>query len=208
MTLESTSHFKFKISPRKIAAIFVILAIPFAIYLTVRFVLPINSWPYEGRSVAFRINLRAAQNVPIITTGPSGNPDLSIRNSLVRDDVMNITFLFKPTDDKNNTLYLLEESELIRALTFAYLYSPSLQAHQLPSFKAQIIDSYSNITANQLNPKIVLVHPNYSNQTLVRQDGYIVYVEAKNTNNFDTDKIQFDLATVRLMMAILSIKIS
>jgi len=41
----------------------------------------------------------------------------------------------------------------------------------------------------------------------VSNDGYIVYVEAKNMSSFDSEKTQFDLATVRLMMAILSIKI-
>lgn len=207
MTQESTK-FKLKISPKKIALIFIILAIPFVVYLTILYILPVTTWTYEGRAVGFRINLREAQKVLIISNGVRTDPDANARDTLVRDDVTNITLLFKPTDNKNNTLYLLEESELIKALTFAYLYSPRLQAHQLPAFNAQIIDSYSNITATQLNPKIVLVHPNYSNQTLVKQDGYILYVEAKNTNNFDTDKIQFDLATVRLMMAILSIKIS
>ena len=208
MAQDSISKVKLKISLKKIALVFVILAIPFVVYLLFLYVVPISTWAYEGRPVGFTINLREAQKIPIISNGARSDADANTRDALVRDDVKNITFLFKPTDEKNNTLYLLEESEIIRALTFAYLYSPRLQIHQLPAFNAQIIDSYSNITASQLNPKIVLVHPNYGNQTLVKQDGYIVYVEARNANNFNSDKTQFDLSAVRLMMAILSIKIS
>jgi len=206
MAQESTSRVRIKFSAKKLIAILIILAILPAGYLYAKYVMPINTWTYEGRSVGFRINLREAQKVPIITNfaSPKG-PDFLVRDALVRDDVTNITFLFKPTDDRNNSLYVVEETEIIKALTFAYLFSTQLQ--RIPTFDAQAVDSYSNITATQLNPKIVLVHPNFGNATLVRQDGYIIYVQGKSTNSFDSDKIQFDLATVRLMMAILKIKI-
>jgi len=206
MSQESTSKFSLKISPKRIALFFIILIIPFAVYLLVLYVFPVYSWSYEGRQISFRANLREAQKVPIIYNGARPDGDFNVRDVLVRDDVRNISFLFKPTDDTNNTLYLLEESEIIKALTFAYLYNPKLQLNQIPTFNAQIVESYSNITATQVNPKIVLVHPNYGNETMIKQDGYIIYVQAKDTNNFDTDKIQFDLAAVRLMMAILNIK--
>ena len=205
MAQESTSKVRIKLSAKKIIAVLIILAILPAGYLYAKYLMPINTWTYEGRAVGFRINLREAQKIPIIANFVGNkDADFMIRDALVRDDVANITFLFKPTDEKGNSLYIVEETEIIKALTFAYLFSTQLQ--RIPSFDAQAVDSYSNITANQLNPKIVLVHPNFGNDTLVRQDGYIIYVQGKSTNSFDSDKIQFDLATVRLMMAILKIK--
>lgn len=208
MAEESTSKVRFKFTRKKILAVIFILAIPFIYYFLARYVLPITSWNYEGHGFVFSTNLRDAQNVPIITNyqNPKG-ADYSVMDALVRDDVQNITFLFVPTDSTNNTLYILEKVDIMSALRFAYAYSPNLQLHVIPNFDTQEISSYSNITATQLNPKIVLVHPNFSNETAVRQDGYIIYVEGKNTNNFKTDRVQFDLAAARLMMAILSIKI-
>ena len=206
MAQESTSKVKLKISPKRIAIIFAILCIPFVIYLLVLHVVPIYSWTYQGRGVSFRANLREAQKVPIVIPyNSTKGADFLVRDALVRDDVQNITFLFKPTDDTGNSLYVVEETEIIKSLTFAYLYSTQLQ--QIPSLDSQAVDSYSNITATQFHPKIVLVHPHYGNETSVRQDGYIIYVTAKSANNFNSDKLQFDLATVRLMMAILNIKV-
>jgi hypothetical protein len=210
MSQESTFKVKLKIAPKKILAIIVIiLAIPILYYALVKYVLPITTWNYGGKVVGFRTDLRAAQKVPIIESIPNVNDaDQSIRDALIRGDVQNITFLFEPTDDKNNALYVLEETELIKALTVAYVPVAQTELEPtVPNFNAVAVDNYTGITATQLNPKIVLVHPNFGNQTAVRQDGYIIYVEAKNTGNFDSNKLQFDLATERLMMALLTIKI-
>lgn len=207
MAQESIS--RIKITPKKILAILIILAIPILYYALTKYVLPITTWNYEGKIVGFRTDLRAAQKVPIIERIPNVNDaDQSIRDALIRGDVQNITFLFEPTDDKNNALYILEETELIKALTVSYVtFIQTEPEPTMPNFNAAVVDNYTGITATQLNPKIVLVHPNFGNQTVVRQDGYIIYVEAKNTGNFDSNKLQFDLATERLMMAILNIKI-
>lgn len=201
----SIAKVKFRITSKKIIAVLIILSIPVIYYLLAKYVLPIYTWNYLGYTIAFRANLRDAQNVPVSTNYQDSESDAHIRDALVRDDIQNITFLFKDAGDTNNTLYSLEETEIIKALTFAYVYNTDIG--RAPNFNAQEIFSYSNITATNINPKIVLVHPNYSNETVVREDGYIIYVEAKNTNNFNTDKVQFDLASVRLMMAILNIKI-
>ena len=209
MTQESTSKVKMKVSKKRIFAILIVLAVPVVAFLFVTyFPWPIKSWSYQGMPVSFRADLRSAQKIPILTSlSNAQDPDSIVRNALVRDDVTNITFLFKPTSDQGNALYIVERYEIIKALTFAYLYSPTTELHQIPTFDTQAVDSYSNITATQFNLKIVLVHPDFGNDTVVSNDGYIVYVEAKNMSSFDSEKTQFDLATVRLMMAILSIKI-
>lgn len=209
MSQDSTYHVKLKITPKRIIVILIILAIPFLFYALPKYVLPITTWNYEGRVVGFRTDLRAAQKIPIIENIPNVNDaDQNIRAALIRGDVQNITFLFEPTDDKNNALYILEETELIKALTDAYIPVTQTELQPtIPNFNAVAVDNYTGITATQLNPKIVLVHPNFGNETVVRQDGYIIYVEAKNTGNFDSNKLQFDLATERLMMALLTIKI-
>jgi hypothetical protein len=209
MAQESASHVKFKITSKKIIAILVILSIPIFYYVLSKYAFPITSWNYEGRNVVFRTDLRSAQSVPMTSTNPSvTDVDTSVLDSLVRPDVVNITFVFQPTDDKNNALYIVEETELIKALTLSYLsITPTELQPYMPNFNAVAVNSYEGITATQLNPKIVLVHPNFGNETAVRQDGYIIYVEARNTGNFDSNKLQFDLATERLMMALLTIKI-
>lgn len=206
---QESVHVKFKITPKKIVAILVILSIPLIYYVLSRYVLPITSWNYDGQNVVFRTDLRPAQQVQMTSTDPSvTDADASVLDSLVRPDVVNVTFVFQPTDDTNNALYILEETELIKALTLSYnsITPTELQPH-MPNFNAEAVDSYSGITATELNPKIVLIHPNFGNETIVRQDGYIVYVEAKNTGNFNGNKLQFDLATERLMIALLRIKI-
>lgn len=207
MTQESTSQVKFKITSKKMIAIIIILAIAVLAYVVPKYFLPITSWNYNGQVVGFRIDLRQAQKIPIVTKY-AGDSDKLVRDSIVRPDVQNITFIFEPTDETNNALYIIEETEVIKALTLAYIsITPAGFQPIFPTFNAQDVSTYSNITATQFNPKIVLVHPNFGNETLVRQDGYIIYVEAKNVGNFDSNKIQFDLATVRLMMAVLNITI-
>ncbi len=206
---QESSHVKFKITSKKIIVVLVILSIPLLYYALPKYLLPITSWNYEGKNVVFRTDLRPAQRVPMASTNPSATDiDTSVLDSLVRPDVVNITFIFQPTDDKNNALYILEETELIKALTLSYLSITPTELHpSMPNFNAEAVNSYEGIMATQLNPKIVLVHPNFGNETAVRQDGYIIYVEAKNTGNFDSNKLQFDLATERLMIALLRIKI-
>jgi hypothetical protein len=205
MAQASTSKVKIRLSKKKIILVLIILAILPTAYLIKQYMWPIIVWQYEGRPVGFRINLRVAQNVPVSTDFPKLDSDSVVRDYLVRDDIKNITFVFKPTDETGNSLYIVEETEIIKALTFAYLFST--QTQKIPGFNAQAVDSYYNITATQANPKIVLIHPDFGNKTSVRQNGFVVYVEGKNMGSFDSNKIQFDLATVRLMMAILKIKI-
>lgn len=209
MAEESTSKVRFRLTKKKTIFILIILAIPALFLLFNQYAYPITTWNYYGSPVGFRVNLRAAQKIPIVSTDTTAKDlDEAVREVLTRADVTNITFVFVPTDDKGNALYILEETELIKALTLSYttLLPQGFQSN-IPSFDAQAASSYANITASQVHPKIVLVHPNFGNETVVKQDGYIVYVEAKNTGNFNNNKYQFDLATERLMIALLRIKI-
>ena len=88
---ESTSKIRIKLSKKTSVIFFAILAILMLWYLIPRFVLPIYTWKYADRVVGFRANLREAQNIPLMSNGPSNDTDFNVRNAIVRDDVKNIT---------------------------------------------------------------------------------------------------------------------
>lgn len=95
---------------------------------------PILSWTFAGNKVYFRDNLRDAAKVPVYPN------DFLVYNEIVHTLVKNVTFVFKPTDEKGNPYYILEEIEIIQKLKLVY---NELKIN--PGFNGHPVDSYDNL---------------------------------------------------------------
>jgi hypothetical protein len=77
----------------------------------------------------------------------------------------------------------------------------------IPNFNVINVTSYENLNASDKEPAIALIHPIYSNESSVRLDGNIVYVQGKNATSLTGQLRNFDLATAKFLMVALGIKI-
>jgi len=153
---------------------------------------PLTSIQYYNNVLNFRRDLREASKIPIY-------PDeLAVRNEIMNQLVENVTIAFKPASETENSLYSLEIYEIIPKLMIGYS-----RIKTSPHFNATIVSSYENIEGaihpTMNNPMIVLVHPVYSNETSVSMGFHTIYIKGKTAKDFD-------LATIRFLLAALDIK--
>jgi hypothetical protein len=151
---------------------------------------PLTSIKYYNKILNFRADLREAQKIPVYPE------DLAVRNEIMNQLVENVTIAFKPASDTENSLYVLEEMEIIPKLLMGYE-----RIKTNPHFNAVAVSSYENIAGTIQNPVIVLVHPKYSNETSISIGFHSIYIKGKTAKDFD-------LATIRFLMAALDLKIS
>jgi len=149
---------------------------------------PITSWNYYGHVIGFRADMREAEKIPVY---PS---EEAVYKELMNSTVENITIAFKPADEKENPYYILEEVEIVQKLYLGY----KILGYE-PSFNGLPIESYENLSGTRSNPIIALVHPVYSNETLIELKDHVIFVKAK-------DHKDFDLATIKLIMVALEIE--
>jgi len=135
-----------------------------------------------GKQVPFRIDPREAASVPVY-------PDEASVYSLIRSPIISrIDIVFKPADEKDNPLYVVEGFEIARKLSMLYE-----KWQRPPEFKSYPVDSYENLTGKLQNPIIAMIHPVYSNETAVRVQNRTIFISG-------TDAHKFDLATVKFLM--------
>jgi hypothetical protein len=158
--------------------------------------LPIYSLNYYGTKISFRINLRDAKDVAVYPN------EKAVRDEIMNQFVENITIFYKPNEPINSH-YAVEVFEIVNKLAIAY----RLRFGYLPNFNVVNVTSYENLTATPNNPKIVLVHPIYSNETLIRLENHVIYIQGKNATNEKEQLRNFDLAVVKFLMVSLGIKI-
>lgn len=187
---------KFKLTKNRIILLcgFLVLIVSLLIYSSYLSSLPkpIHSVVVNGKTINFRADLRKADKIRVY---PSEN---KLYVELMRPLVKNITIAFKPVDEKENPYYILQIIELIPKLSFAYL-KEGLE----PYFNEEplVVDSYDNITTTTYSPIIALVHPVYSNETAIRVKNHVIYLEAKNYEDFD-------LVTAKLLIVVLELKLN
>lgn len=151
---------------------------------------PILSWDFLGNKVYFRANLREAAKVPVYPN------EWHVYNEIVHTLVDNVTFVFKPTDEKGNPYYILEEMEIIQKLKLVY---NELKIN--PGFNGHPVESYENLPGKIQNPIIALVHPDFSNETAVIVKDHVIYIKGKTNRDFD-------LATIKFLMIAMSINLT
>ena len=189
-----------KLSRRKIYILLGLVAIV-AVALTYFYfgpkpVQPLTSVEYYNTTLNFRRDLREANKIPIYPY------EQAVSNEIMNQLVENVTIVFKPASETENSLYSLEIYEIIPKLMIGY---SRIKAN--PHFNAVQVSSYDNLAGTIQNPIIILVHPIYSNETSVSvglpgstYNNHAIYIKG-------TDLKNFDLATEKFLMAALDIKI-
>ncbi len=149
---------------------------------------PLKKIIYNEEVVEFRNDLRKAKEIPVYPN------DEAIREILFSNSTKEITIAFKPAE--NNSIYAIEAFEITYKL-LRYVY-PSYGF--LPKFRGINVSSYDGLEGSKANPLIILIHPIYSNETSVRVEDYKIFISGVTEE-------EFDLATIRFLMAAMDIKI-
>jgi hypothetical protein len=164
-------------------SLFILAAIQLIISLR-----PVKYVKYKNIIFAFRDDVRAAEKIPVY-------PNEKIIGQQFWDyKIHNITILFKP-DDRYNKYYQLAGFELTYKLTQMYMTMRPLIIEK--GFSAQEIDDFENITREEGVLKIILVPPEYSNQTIVKAASNRVYIYFKNPRDLDLAVIKTILAALK-----------
>ncbi|MBS3055312.1 MAG: hypothetical protein J4452_02350 [Candidatus Aenigmarchaeota archaeon] len=159
---------------------------------------PVTVLNYNGVVIGFRQDIREAAKVPLYTDANSTNPDAYLRIGIIHPLVTNITIVFKNVNLTENPYYTLEGAEIVGKLKLAY---SNVRPPVNLNFTAKEVSSYDNLPGKIQNPIIALIHPAYANETSVRFDAreHVVYIQGKTHKDFD-------LATIRFLMAALNIQ--
>lgn len=154
---------------------------------------PITVLDYNGTQIGFRQDIREASKVPLY---PS---DEYLRIAIIHPLVTNVTIAFKDVNNTENPYYSLEGIEIVGKLKLAYsLVKPATY----PNFTAIEVSSYENLPGKIQNPIIALIPPAYANETsvIIDANAHVVYIQGKTHKDFD-------LATIRFLLAALNIQV-
>ena len=148
---------------------------------------PITSVNYANITLNFRADLREASKIPI---DPS---DLAAYLEVMNAQVKNVTIVFVPAT-KDQSLYALEAFELSNKLAYGFL----VRGFNV-TIEAQNVSSYEGIYGRIDNPIIMLVHPEYSNETSITLSyPHLITIKAKTANDFDLVVAKFLMAALRI----------
>jgi len=149
---------------------------------------PITKINYFGRIFEFRDDIKLAKKV-------RATPDeKAIHNLFWNESLKRITIVFKPIESQTG-YYAVEAFELSNKLSLMYL----LNGRKI-GFESENVTSYENITSNQNELKIILIHPLLTNKTLIEAKDNLVFVFARNERDFD-------LATIKLILIAMGVKV-
>jgi hypothetical protein len=140
--------------------------------------------------LSFRADLKEASKIPVY---PS---EEILYRALINPLVENVTIVFVPVEGENG-IYVVNAWEIVMKLSLAYE-----QIGIKPGFNGINLTSYENIELHGKiqNPYIVLVHPRYANETSLKLKDHTIFISGKSEK-------EFDLATVKLLMIALKIKV-
>ncbi len=134
---------------------------------------PVKMVNYLGKSFFFRDDVKAARRIEVY-------PDeKSLHDLFWNSNIQNITILFNP-DVTESGYYYVETFELTYKLHIMYILNGMKK-----NFNAVDVNSYDNITSSQDVLKIVLVHPQLTDKTLVEGHDNVIFIHAKNYRDFD-----------------------
>lgn len=168
-----------------------IIALCLMTYQAYQYVKPIKTIFIKGVPFSFREDVRKALNVEIF-------PREEILHQLFSDyKIRNVTILFRPGTPETNALYQLETFEIVYKMSryddlTRGVFRPKRQ------FNAEPIDTYDNITREDTILKIILVPPEFSNQTRVTGGGNRIWVYG------ETNK-EFDFAVMKAILSVMNV---
>ena len=156
---------------------------------------PITSWEYNGLILNFRSDLKEANKIPVYP----GETQLYL--DTMHPLVKNVTIAFKETEE--NGYYAAEAFEITYKMTLAYynLFGSVISnTTRVPGFDVQTVDQYAHLPGKIQNPIIAIVHPDYANETAVRNEGHVTYISGKTYE-------ELDLAVTKFLMVVLDIQL-
>ncbi|MEM5853600.1 MAG: hypothetical protein QW228_04495 [Candidatus Aenigmatarchaeota archaeon] len=187
-----------KFSLKNTVILVLIVSLVLALIISTQLKLPVYSVNYKGKKMNFRTNLRDAEKVVVIPN------EKNLREKIFNNLVDNITIVFKPGDELVNAHYAAEVFEITYKLTLAY----KLNFAYIPRFNVVNVTSYEGLKGSEENPVVALIHPIYSNETSVRVDDSVVYIQGKNSEKLEEQLRNFDLAVAKFLMVALDIKLT
>jgi len=182
---------KFKIKGNTIRFIVIGIILVLLSYQIYQYVKPVDTIFIKGAPFSFRRDVRKALNVEIF-------PNEEILYDLFSNyKIKNVTILFKPGTPETNALYQLQTIEIVYKLTRYDNLMRSVFRSKI-HFNAEPIDTYDNITREDTILKIILVPPEFSNQTRVTGGGNRIWIYGK------TDK-GFDFAVMKAILSVMNV---
>ena len=148
---------------------------------------PITKYKFQGNELSFRDDLRLAKNISVY-------PDeQAILNKIWSPEIQNITIVYKDTSD--NQFTTVNAFEITFKLRVAYgQFSWDI------NFDGKEVESFDNLNGSVENLIVALIPPSLATDTGVEMKDHVVYIKGK------TQK-EFDLATIKFIMAALNITI-
>ena len=179
-----------KIGMKFIKTVIALALLLFLSYRLYQYLKPVETIFIKNVSFSFREDVRKALKV-------EASPNEEVLYKLFTDyDMKNITILFKPGTPETNALYQIETFEIVYKLS---KYDNSFRGFKpKKTFNAEEIESYENITREEGVLKIILVSPEFSNQTRVTGGGNRIWVYGK------TDK-EFDAAVAKAILSMMNV---
>ncbi len=187
---------KIKITLKLILILLIILLLVLLIPFILEAIKPEKTIIYNKVPYVFREDVREAYKIPVYPN------EEFVYNLLWDYKIKNITILFKPISSPTNALYAVEAFELTNKLSQIYATNPIMAAQLYDqmryiylkrNFTAQEIESYDNIKREDEILKIIIVPPQFSNNTYVLGGGNKIFIYGK-------DKKGLDLATIRTIL--------
>ena len=152
---------------------------------------PVKTIYLGNMPFSFRRDIRKALEVEVF-------PKEELFHDLFRDfQTRNITILFKAGTPETNALSQIQTFELTYKL-FRYDDITRGAIRPKKTFSAKEVGSYENITREEGVLKIILVPPEFSEETRVTAGGNRIWIYGK------TEK-EFDLVTMRAILSIMNI---
>lgn len=193
---------KLKVTKTRIMLLITLVALLALVYLlNMYWPRPITSWNYKGNMLTFRDDLREAQKINAYSDEPA------ISNVFASIAVRNITIVY--AEGASDIGYVtVEAAELSYKLLIAYLEAGYMRYNKTMSFipmgfieiSAGPVKSYEGLSGTPANPLIALVPPSMADETSVSVKDNVIYVKGKTLKDFD-------LATMKLLMIVLDIKV-
>ncbi|MEM5836516.1 MAG: hypothetical protein QW472_05580 [Candidatus Aenigmatarchaeota archaeon] len=158
---------------------------------------PIYTLDYHGVKLKFRADLRSVDGIKVF---PS---EKAVREEIMSPFVENITIVYKPGNETINAHYAVEVFEIVNKLAVAY----RLKFGYIPKVKVLNVTSYENLEGTAENPIIALIHPIYSNETSIRLEKHVIYIQAENAETLEKQLKNFDSVAIKFIMIALNIKV-
>jgi hypothetical protein len=196
MADQTTKGVKIKITKRRVLFLFLlVLGIVSLYYINIYFQ-PVTKVSFGEVVLEFREDLKEAKKIPITPDESSFNKEF------INPSVEKVTVIFKPAEDGTESFYSVEVFEIVNKLYYGYR-----SINHIPKFETANVTSYESISAEAINPLIVLIHPKYGNETSVKLNSHVAFISAKNDANLGVALRNFDLATEKFIISTLGIKV-